>query len=73
MNLPWDAPSIGWHEWKAREINRVFHEQGFLADMSRITAATVRHGERSALYNQAHEGIPALLAGPLVEGTVTQA
>ena len=45
MTAPADTPTIPWAEWKARELNRVFHEQGRLADMSRITAATVRHGE----------------------------
>lgn len=45
VNLPADAPTIPWAEWKARELNRVFHEQGCSGSVSRITAATVRHGE----------------------------
>ena len=46
MNAPADAPTIPYAEWKAREINRIFHEHGKAGSVSRITAATVRHGER---------------------------
>jgi len=45
--FPPDAPTIPWAEWKAREINRVFHEQGRSGTISQIKAATVRHGDVS--------------------------
>jgi hypothetical protein len=35
-----------WAEWKARVLNRLFQEQGVTGQPGRITAATVRHGER---------------------------
>jgi hypothetical protein len=37
---------IPWAEWKAAELNRLFREQGATGEPGRITAATVRHGER---------------------------
>ena len=41
-----EASGISWAEWKAAELNRLFEEQGITGERSRITAATVRHGER---------------------------
>jgi hypothetical protein len=35
-------------EWKAAALNRLFQEQGVTGRPGRITAATVRHGERKA-------------------------
>lgn len=37
---------VPWAVWKAQELNRIFHEHGISGEMSRITAATVRHGEK---------------------------
>lgn len=37
---------LGWCEWKAAALNRVFKEQGVTGQPGQITAATVRHGER---------------------------
>lgn len=34
-----------WAEWKATELNRLFHEQGVAGQPGRITASTVEHGE----------------------------
>ena len=45
LNAAADAPTIPWAEWRARELNRVFHEQGCAGSVSQIKAATVRHGE----------------------------
>ena len=39
---------LSWAEWKARELNRLFQEQGVTGQPGRITAATVRHGENAA-------------------------
>jgi hypothetical protein len=36
-----------WSEWKAAMLNRLFQEQGKIGQPGRITAETVRHGERS--------------------------
>jgi hypothetical protein len=36
-----------WAEWKAAALNRLFQEQGATGKPGRITAATVRHGERN--------------------------
>jgi hypothetical protein len=33
-------------EWKARALNRLFEQQGLTGQPAKITAATVRHGER---------------------------
>jgi|GEM_PF-2363578 hypothetical protein len=40
---------ISWCEWKARELNRLFLEQGATGQPGRITADTVRDGERKRL------------------------
>ena len=37
-----------WVEWKAENLNRLFQEQGVTGQPGRITADTVRHGERNA-------------------------
>ena len=37
-----------WPDWKAAALNRLFQEQGVTGKPGRITAATVRHGERKA-------------------------
>jgi hypothetical protein len=39
---------MSWYEWKARMLNRLFLEQGVTGQPGRITAETVRHGERKA-------------------------
>jgi hypothetical protein len=41
-----DASGIPWAEWKAAALNRLFREQGVTGQPGRITAETVRHGER---------------------------
>jgi hypothetical protein len=38
---------MDWAEWKAAALNRIFQEQGVTGQPGGITAATVRHGERS--------------------------
>jgi hypothetical protein len=38
---------VDWCEWKAAALNRLFLEQGVTKQPGRITAATVRHGERN--------------------------
>ena len=35
---------ISWYEWKARELNRLFLDQGVTRGPSGISAETVRHG-----------------------------
>jgi hypothetical protein len=44
--MGWSPDGIPWEEWKARSLNRLFLEQGVLGESGRITAATVRDGER---------------------------
>jgi hypothetical protein len=36
---------ISWYEWKARELNRLFQNQGLTGQPGRITAETVRRGQ----------------------------
>jgi hypothetical protein len=36
-----------WAEWKAHMLNQLFKEQGLTGQEGRITAATVRHGEKT--------------------------
>lgn len=38
---------MSWAEWKAATLNRLFLEQGSSGQPGRITADTVRHGERT--------------------------
>jgi hypothetical protein len=44
------ACGIPWAEWKALVLNRLFQDQGITGEPGRITAATVRHGERKACH-----------------------
>jgi hypothetical protein len=44
---------LSWEEWKATALNGLFQEQGTSGLQSRITAATVRHGERKGRAPQA--------------------
>ena len=46
MESPGHERTIPWPEWKAAALNRLFQEQGVTGEPGRITAATVRHGER---------------------------
>jgi hypothetical protein len=46
--MGWRPKGIPWAEWKAAALNRLFQEQGATGTPGRITAATVRHGERKA-------------------------
>ena len=39
---------MSWEEYKAERINRLFQRQGVLKKRGRITAETVRHGEKAA-------------------------
>jgi hypothetical protein len=41
-----ETKGMSWAEWKAAELNRLFEDQGVTGEPSRITAATVQHGER---------------------------
>jgi hypothetical protein len=36
---------ISWAEWKAQALNRLFREQGTLAQSGRIRVETIQHGE----------------------------
>lgn len=42
----WNSQCRSWADWKAAALNRLFQEQGTSGQPGRITAATVRHGER---------------------------
>lgn len=50
---------ISWSEWKARSLNRLFHEQGVTGQPGHVTAATVRHGERSRRQQRGEAGTSA--------------
>jgi hypothetical protein len=58
-----------WDEWKARALNRLFHEQGGRAKPGRITAATVRHGrlKKSPLHHPGKPLDPATGIWPMAE------
>ena len=43
---------LNYSEWKARELNRLFREQGVTGEPSSITAATVLHGLVTDLQTQ---------------------
>lgn len=49
--IGWRSKVMDWAEWKAAALNRLFQEQGATGKPGRITAATVRHGERKAVAN----------------------
>jgi hypothetical protein len=49
--MGWCAAGMAWAEWKAAALNRLFQEQGATGKPGRITAATVRHGERKTRGN----------------------
>jgi len=46
--MGWCSKIMDWAEWKAAALNRLFQEPGTTGKPGRITAATVRHGERKA-------------------------
>ncbi len=46
QEMGWSTP-CSWAEWKASALNRLFQQQGLTGRPGRITAATVRHGERA--------------------------
>jgi len=46
-----EARGVSWAHWKAAALNRLFQEQGTLAQPGRITAATVRHGEPRTIHD----------------------
>jgi hypothetical protein len=45
--MGWWPKGRPWAEWKAKELNRLFQEQGVTGEPGQITAATVRQGEQS--------------------------
>lgn len=45
--MGWYSAAGSWTEWKASAMNRLFEQQGVTRRPGRITAATVRHGERA--------------------------
>jgi hypothetical protein len=53
-----------WAEWKAAMLNRLFQEQGVTGQPGRITAATVRDGERKAERPEVSPQNEALPADP---------
>jgi hypothetical protein len=46
QGMEWRSQPISWADWKAEALNRLFQNQGVTKRPGRITAATVRHGER---------------------------
>jgi hypothetical protein len=46
--MGWCSKIVDWAEWMAAALNRLFQEQDATGKPGRITAATVRHGERKA-------------------------
>lgn len=48
QEMRWRSKATSWAEWKAAALNRLFQEQGVTGRPGRITAETVRHGERTA-------------------------
>lgn len=44
---------LSWAEWKARELNRLFLEQGATGNLGNITAATIRRGDAGRLKSDA--------------------
>jgi hypothetical protein len=47
QEMGWCSAAASWAEWKASALNRLFQQQGVIRRPGRITAATVRHGERA--------------------------
>jgi len=64
--MGWRSNGIDWAEWKATALNRLFQEQGTSGQPGRITAETVRHGERSRGRTSGNE------APPFVKGEALQ-
>lgn len=62
-----DVSGWSWAEWKAGALNRLFQEQGTSGQPGRITAETVRHGERSRGRMSGNE------SHPFVQREVSQA
>jgi hypothetical protein len=50
--MKWSPNRNRWAQWKAASLNRLFQEQGVTGRLGRITAATVRLGERAARKKQ---------------------
>jgi hypothetical protein len=48
QEMRWCSKATSWAEWKAAALNRLFQERGVTGRPGRITAETVRHGERAA-------------------------
>jgi hypothetical protein len=44
--MGWCTKGTPWAEWKAANLNRLFRDSGAMGQPGRITAETVRHGER---------------------------
>jgi hypothetical protein len=60
---PAEAPAMfkDWPAWKAAMLNELFRQQGVTGQPGRITAETVRHGERLPARGQARK--PQVTAG----------
>lgn len=61
QEMGWGAETSSWAQWKAAELNRLFHQQGVTGQPGRITAATVLQGERQ---QQRQDSILAVSAKP---------
>lgn len=61
QEMGWAAETASWAQWKAAELNRLFHQQGVTGQPGRITAATVLHGERQ---QQCQDPNPSVSAQP---------
>ena len=48
QEMGWGLSARSWVEWKAAQLNRLFQEQGVTGRPGRITAKTIRHGERKS-------------------------
>jgi len=44
---------VGWHRWKAAAVNRLFEAQGVTGQPGRITAETIKHGEKKETHRRA--------------------
>jgi|SRR5580658_5966266 hypothetical protein len=65
--VPQGDGGVSWAEWKAAALNRLFQEQGTPGQPGRITAETVRHGERSRGRMSDND------SPPVVQGEASQA